>query len=328
MASTSEATVKIGTFRTLRYSDLKPNPLNPRRVFDRIPLDILKDNIRRNGILVPLTVYKDERGQHYIVDGERRWRCAEEIENDPNEPKRVPIPVNVIDKPTKVANILAMFNIHNLREQWELMPTALGLQVLMKELKESDDQKLAALTELSPAHVRRCKILLSYDKKYHQMMLDPNTDSRVKANFFIEIHPVLDLYMKLGKTDRANKTRDELIEHFLNLYRKNKIASVINFRRILEAHDILTEDDDRYDEFRTAMRALASSSNKKSIRQLFDPLVSEDKSVQEAEVLCADFLKRLKRLKIEHTTKQASLRKTLVAIQKYLDDLLAALETR
>jgi ParB family chromosome partitioning protein len=90
-----------------------------------------------------------------------------------------------------------MFNIHNLREQWDLMPTALSLKVIMDELAEKDEKKLAELTQLSEPHVRRCKTLLSFPAKYHEMMLDPNSDNRVKANFFIEIHPVLDLYEAL-----------------------------------------------------------------------------------------------------------------------------------
>ena len=323
--SRKKRSVKGGTYRDLRYTNLHPNPLNPRRIFDRAPLEILRENIRRNGIFVPLTVYED-RGNVFIVDGERRWRCAQEIEEDPEDPKHVPIPVNVIDKPSKTANILSMFNIHNLREQWELMPTAISLQILMKGLGETSDSKLAALTELSVPHVKRCKVLLSFSKKYQQLMLHPNPEERVKANFFIELRPVLDLYMSLSSADRMKRTRDGLIQHFLKMYSDRKIPSVIHFRRILEAHDILEDDDERYDEVLASMKTLASSSNKKTIRQLFDPLVAEDKSVEQAEQLCQDFLKKLKRLNIEHTTKRAGLKKTLTAIEKFVAKILSALE--
>src|SRR5262249_39347385 len=134
MTTPTGVSVPRGTYKEFSYQDLKPNPLNPRRLFDREPLDVLKNSIRQNGILVPLTVYQAKNGRHYIIDGERRWRCAEEIETDPNRPTPVVIPANVVDPPKKVANILQMFNIHNLREQWELMPTALSLKILMDEL--------------------------------------------------------------------------------------------------------------------------------------------------------------------------------------------------
>lgn len=317
--------VPSGTYRHFKHNELSPNPQNPRRLFDRAQLDVLRDSIRQNGILVPLTVYQERNGKYYILDGERRWICARDISTDPKEPKKVKIPANVVDPPSKVANVLFMFNIHNLREQWELMPTALSLQLLMKELKEDNEEKLAELTKLSPPHVRRCKALLTYQTKYHRMMLHPNPEERIKANFFIELKPVLDLYDTMSKKVRGAKDRNGLTDHFLSLYKARKIPSVIHFRRILEAHDYLSEDKDRYDEFTGCLQTIATSK-KHTIRQLFDPLVAEDKSAADAEDLCRDFLKRLKRLKISHTVRRSQLRKLLSSIDAYVSKLLSDLE--
>src|SRR5687767_4944154 len=105
--SSSDDQVRSGTFREFSYKELKPNPQNPRRIFDQAPLETLRESIRANGILVPLTVYLEKRTkQHYILDGERRWRCAEAIETDPVKPRKVRIPANVVDPPDPVANIL------------------------------------------------------------------------------------------------------------------------------------------------------------------------------------------------------------------------------
>lgn len=328
MAKTQKANapVAVGTYRKFRYQDLKPNPLNPRRLFDQEPLDTLKESIKQNGILVPLTVYVERNGQHYILDGERRWRCAEAISTDRSDPRKVPIPANVVDPPDKVANILWMFNIHNLREQWELMPAALSLKLVMDELGESDERRLAHLTQMSEPNVRRCKLLLSFPKKYQQMMLAPDADERVKANFFIELAPVLELYETLGKRRRGGKERNELTDHFLAMYRAGNIPSVINFRRILEAHDLLKDDDAKYDDFLAAAQQLATDSTQ-TIRKLFDPLVAEDKSVATATELCKDFLRRLRNLKISHSTKgRSTLQKQLKAIKEYVESVLTDLE--
>jgi ParB/RepB/Spo0J family partition protein len=315
-----------GTYREFSYKDLQPNPLNPRQLFDRRPLDVLKESIRKNGILVPLTVYQEQTGQHYIIDGERRWRCAELIETDPLHAQKVVIPANVVDPPPKAVNILQMFHIHNLREQWELMPTALSLKILMEELKETDDSKLAELTQLSLPHVKRCKILLSFPEKYQKLMMEPDPEQRLKPNFFIELHPVLNLYEDLPVKCRAGKSRNQLTDHFLVLYEAGRIPSVIHFRRILEAHDYLADEPDRRDEFLNAARTLVESTQH-TIRSLFDPLVAEDKSASSAEELCKDFLKRMRRLPISHTTrKRAQLQKLLRAIEEYISDLLVKLE--
>ncbi len=318
--------VPRGTFRAFRHDQLRPNPQNPRRLFDKEQLQVLEDSIRKNGILVPLTVFQARNKRYYILDGERRWRCAEKIATDPKESSNVRIPANVVDPPTNVANILYMFNIHNLREQWDLMPTALSLHVLMDELDEQNDQKLAELTKLSLPNVRRCKALLSFPPKYQKLMLDPDPSKRIKANFFIELQPVLDLYEKLPSRLRGGKSRDQLTDHFLSLYNKHLIPSVIHFRRILEANDFLPEDGDRRDEFTSAMHTLATSDNR-SIRQLFDPLVAEEKSAATAEELCRGFLEQLRNLKLAHTTQKRSLlRKHLAAVQKYVAELLVQLE--
>lgn len=314
--------VPSGTYRLFAPNELSPNPLNPRKLFDREPLATLRESIRKNGILVPITAYFARNGRAYIIDGERRWRCASELVAEGQD---VNVPANIIDPPSKVANILSMFNIHNLREQWELMPTALSLKVVMQEIGEHDDEKLAELTHLSLPNVRRCKILLNFDPKYQAMMLLPDPEKRVKANFFIELKPVLDLYEKLPKRCRGGKDRDGLTDHFLDLYQRGNIPSVIHFRRVLEAHDLL-ERTDRFDEFLSAAETLARD-RKATIRRLFDPLVAEDRSVSKAEDLCKQFLRQLRALKVDHaTTHRQELIRVFRSVESYMRELVEKIE--
>lgn len=163
---------------------LEPNPHNPRMLFDKLPLESLRDSISRVGILVPLTVFRDSKTKRYIIlDGQRRWMCAKEL-------GLTTVPVNEVEEPSLVQNIVTMFQIHKLRADWELMPTALKLELLIKETRDSNNRHLAALTGLDEAVVVRCKKLLSFEKKYQEMMLDLNPEKRTKADFFIELYPV------------------------------------------------------------------------------------------------------------------------------------------
>lgn len=100
------------------------------------------------------------------------------------------VPVNEVEEPSLVENIVTMFQIHKLREDWELMPSALKLELLIQETNDPNNKRLAALTGLDEAVVVRCKKLLSYEKKYQEMMLDPDPEKRTKADFFIELYPV------------------------------------------------------------------------------------------------------------------------------------------
>lgn len=214
--------------KTIPTQELHPNPHNPRLLFDREPMQVLKASIEKVGILVPLTVYwEGARKRFVILDGQRRWMCATDL-------KLKEVPVNVVREPTLAQNIVTMFQIHKLREDWELMPTALKLEVLMTELRERNEKRLAELTGLDQAVVGRCKKLLSFSRKYQDMMLDPDPKVRVKADFFIELYAV--------RNDRlVNKMewfkRDAFTKRMLDKYlaRSGAIKSVTDFR-IMKQH--------------------------------------------------------------------------------------------
>ncbi|WNB92093.1 ParB/RepB/Spo0J family partition protein [Bacillus sp. NEB1478] len=55
--------------------ELRPNPYQPRKVFDPKAIDELKDSILEHGILQPIVVRKSIKG-YEIVLGERRYRAA------------------------------------------------------------------------------------------------------------------------------------------------------------------------------------------------------------------------------------------------------------
>ena len=227
MAKTAKERLAPNTIgvRTVPTGALIPNPHNPRMLFDKDPLLVLQDSIGKVGILVPLTVYwSDEHDSFVILDGQRRWMCAQNL-------KLREVPVNQVAEPSVVQNIVTMFQIHKFREDWELMPTALKLEVLMNELEERNGKKLAALTGLDQAVVTRCKKLLTYPKKYQDLMLDENPAERVKADFFIELYAVLnDRFVK----SQAWFSRDRFTQRMLEKYLTNAsgFKSVTDFRTI------------------------------------------------------------------------------------------------
>ena len=54
---------------------LRPNPSQPRKQFEQGALEELAESIKKNGIIQPLIVRKENDGFE-IVAGERRWRAA------------------------------------------------------------------------------------------------------------------------------------------------------------------------------------------------------------------------------------------------------------
>ena len=219
-----DTAVKPISMKKIKVVDLEPNPHNPRMLFDAVPMETLKESIDKVGILVPLTVYEKKKapGKYVILDGQRRWICAQDV-------GLTQVPANIVPEPSIVQNIVTMFQIHRLREDWELMPTALKLEVLMDELQESNSRKLAELTGMDEAVVVRCKKLLSFAGKYQKMMLHPIPEERWPADFFIELYAV--------RNDRVvNKfswfTKNRFTDAMIAKRTAGGIKAVTEFRRV------------------------------------------------------------------------------------------------
>ncbi|MEW4468597.1 ParB/RepB/Spo0J family partition protein [Parasphingorhabdus sp. JC815] len=62
--------------RSIAISDIRPNPDQPRQVFDNEALDELADSMKMRGVVQPIVV-RPLGKSFQIVAGERRWRAAQ-----------------------------------------------------------------------------------------------------------------------------------------------------------------------------------------------------------------------------------------------------------
>ncbi|QDU86614.1 Chromosome-partitioning protein Spo0J [Planctomycetes bacterium Pla163] len=65
----------IGSRSEIELDEIRPNPFQPRQVFDPNGLQELRASIQNHGILQPVVVRPSENGFE-LVSGERRWRAA------------------------------------------------------------------------------------------------------------------------------------------------------------------------------------------------------------------------------------------------------------
>lgn len=316
--------IPSGELKHLSVDELKPSSTNPRMLFDPEPLKDLKESIRTHGVLVPITVFKIKGQEMYaILDGERRYKCCKELRE---EGKDVKIPANVVPTPDKIAGILYMFSIHNFREQWQLMPTALSLQEVINNLNENDNKKLSSLTGLSETQVERCRWLLSYPKRFQEMSLVQDPSSRIPANFWIEAYPVLKIYEEELPVYMQQKGREALTQIFVDKYRNKKIVSVIHFRRIREAYVRAKDNPAKHTEMVEALKQFADDS-KLEIRDTFDKFLPK-REVNTALKACSEFKERLDKLKLDLATdNKDELVSALNDVRKYLDNILLELNS-
>lgn len=202
---------------------IERNPENPRIIFDERLMRELRDSINEVGILVPLIVYYDDEKEKYVLlDGERRLKCAKSL-------KFKSVPANIIAKPSKVQNILEMFNIHNVRIEWGPMEIAWKLKVLIDEFKYEKEKDLVRLTSLKPAEIRKAKILLSYGKEYQSLVHKGPKEGGIKEDFLIEIKPTLNWLEK--NLSFSEKNNNKLIDALIEKHRKGIVKNYVqNFR--------------------------------------------------------------------------------------------------
>jgi ParB family transcriptional regulator, chromosome partitioning protein len=177
--------MRTNTLQEIPIEEISANPHNPRLFWDEDQLSDLKESISKVGVLVPLTVFESKQPnsptKYILLDGERRWRCTKEL-------GLRTIKANIIDEPEDITqNILYMFNIHGFKREWEIFPTALKLEVLIKEMG-TKESVLASSTGLKISMIRDCKKLLWYPKKYRNLLMD--RDPKISTGFFIELYPI------------------------------------------------------------------------------------------------------------------------------------------
>lgn len=110
-----------GARRELRVDQIRPNPEQPRRVFESTELSTLADSLSSHGVIQPVLVRKLEAPlgtvTHELIVGERRWRAAQMAGLER-------IPVTVSDLAPK--EVLEVALVENVQRQ-DLNPLELGL---------------------------------------------------------------------------------------------------------------------------------------------------------------------------------------------------------
>jgi ParB/RepB/Spo0J family partition protein len=210
---------------------LERNRDNPRLIFRQEDLDALQQSIADQGILVPLTVFRD--GKTYrILDGERRWRCAIKLGL-----KKVPAILQ--PKPERLQNIMMMFAIHHARKDWDPLPTALKLQDLEREFEKQHDKKptesqLAGLASLSRGEVRRLKKLLALPADYREELLQeldkPRSEQVLTVDHVLETTTATGLLRKQGVVDE--KGEDKLRRAILDKFKSRVINNTVAPRKL------------------------------------------------------------------------------------------------
>ena len=134
----------------LPLSSIRPNPAQPRTIFDAQGLQELAASIRQYGVLQPLTVRK-KAGFFELVAGERRLRAA-------GLAGLCEVPCLLVSVDDQDAGLLAL--VENLqRRDLDYLEQAEGLQRLMQEYHLTQEQAARRLGKSQPAIANKLRLL-------------------------------------------------------------------------------------------------------------------------------------------------------------------------
>jgi len=276
--------------------DITRNRENPRILFRQAEMENLLESIRRYGIQVPISVYQ-EGDRFVLIDGERRLRCAKKL-------NLYRIPAIVQGKPDALTNLLLMFNIHALREQWDYLTFALKLPRVIQLLKkkngwEPTEAELAVETGLTRGMIRRSKLLMNLPEEYRQTILEelkkPKVEQKLTEDFFIEMERSLKTVENAMPSAIPEKdiARKVLIEKFSN----SLIPSVTAFRDLAKIARAEYVEADRA-RAEIALRKVLSY-NTYTIEAAFNDSVSEAYHERDIVTRVNALLERLQRYHLE-----------------------------
>ena len=261
-----------GKSKNLDPRRIERNPDNPRLIFRQDEMDNLMFSIDRHGIQVPLTVYED--GDVYrLIDGERRWRCATKL-------NLRSVPVLVQDKPTELENLLLMYNIHALREQWDYFTIASKLTRVMELYEEENgwepnERELSEETGLTRGQIRRCRLLLDLPERFKEMLLQelelPKLQQKLSEDFFIEMERSLKTVTNRlpDYADQIDDIRDALVTKF----RHGFIPAVTDFRQLSKIATAVKNIGLRRDDAVESLDAVFDPGTETGIREAYEQTV-------------------------------------------------------
>lgn len=110
--------------QSIPVKDIRPNPFQPRRVFQEEAIDELALSLNEHGMIQPVVVSRRQDGYHLIV-GERRWRAAKKAGL-----KTIPALVQNCSR----SELVELALVENLqREELNPVEEAYAYQFLLKE---------------------------------------------------------------------------------------------------------------------------------------------------------------------------------------------------
>lgn len=194
---------------------IRPNPSQPRVVFDQTQLECLAQSIRESGILQPLALRKLKDGTFQLVAGERRLRAAKLL-------GMTEVPAIVVSADDRQAAILSLLeNIQ--REDLDFFEEAEGLSKLAELWSFTQEETALKLGMAQSTLANKLRLLKLTKEEREQIRNAGLTERHARALLRLDSFEDRQQALKRIIRNKLNVSEtDKLIDRIINEKQKPK----------------------------------------------------------------------------------------------------------
>ncbi|MBQ9987466.1 MAG: ParB/RepB/Spo0J family partition protein [Erysipelotrichales bacterium] len=192
---------------TIALSEIRPNPYQPRTVFDEEKLKELSESIKEHGVFTPVLVKKSIKG-YDLIAGERRVRASKLAGLSE-------IPAIVVDFTDEEMMEIAMLeNIQ--REDLSAIEEAIGYQNMITKLGYTQEA-LAKRVGKSREHIANMLRLLKLPSSVQKMVMDNELSmGHARALLPLDEKSILSVAKKAVQEGMSVRAVENLVKQLLN----------------------------------------------------------------------------------------------------------------
>lgn len=206
-------------FKDLPLEQLECDPNQPRKDFgtdgDATNNTFMHD-IREEGIEVPLAVLKVAQDRYTILDGHRRYKCAQKL-------KLVTVPCRIYEDLSPAQIERKRYNIQNNRRPWRPLERSNAIERIKQATGLRTEKDVAQFLGLSISVVN-CSLRLRREKMEYIEMMERYSLAQTYRDEFLKLRP------KIHKV--KNFEVDDIIQIIFQKIENGKIGSGKELRKL------------------------------------------------------------------------------------------------
>jgi len=204
--------------RVVPIDEIRPNPEQPRQVFEREHIESLAASIEAHGVLSPLVVRKQE-GRYILIAGERRLRAAGLAGLE-----EVPVVVRDAADPSQQLEVALVENLQ--RQDLDPIEAARGFQRLIEEYGYTQEQVAKAVSKNRSTIANLIRLLRLPD-----FVLDTLREGRISAGHARALLP-------LTEPEELRRVLAKVLAQGLNVRATERmVADLVKVPSVVKRHE-------------------------------------------------------------------------------------------